>query len=1355
MGIPAEPDPHEAVRSNRDDRGMSVFISYARGDDEPFVSRLVGHLMSKGLDVWFDRHSMPSRSLAFMEEIRRAIDAADRLLVVLGPAGISSDYVRSEWQYALARGKAVTPVVRLGGYSSLPPELSSLHCPDARPGRPEKESLAEIARVLSEPVPPLGELWGLPSLPPHFRPRPDDASALIARLLGDQASPSPAEEWRRVTVVCGMGGTGKSVLTVSSARSASVRRVFTDGIWWVDARDIPDPAGLADFVLRQVRSSGITSASPEISDLPAEERLRRSLRDRRCLIVLDNAGDGRQVATLARCLDATGRLLVTTRDAHLVDDAVVLPLEGLSVDAGRRLLEDWIGAPAPQAPSDYLVRRCEGLPFALALCGAMAAQDLPLELIAERVAAADLGFLERRFPDYPYPSLLPMLDASLGVLRARSGQAAGLFPTFSVFRDSAWVPAETVGRFWQRRADLSEARTAQFLSLMHGLSLIRIENRRGQREVQLHQLVHDYVTALVDDAAALHQDLLDTYGVRPGIDLANGPDDGYYHANLIHHLMRAGHTDTAVSTLTGSAAWLRSKQHASGRRGVFADDVDLVLGTLGSVSGNPALHTLVRLRTARHVSQHGSSAWGRSILEAMIAVGNEADALASIRATADPLLKLNQLLEIADGMRRAGRPAPELLNEARAARDAERDPARRRRMDEVLTRFAVMNDDLVSATEAWTAWQDGGGKDEAGIGLVLVTRLLREGAVDVGLVAERSPQAAPLVGLHLALQAGDYAEIRRRLAGFPSGNDGVVVRHQAVALLVEAGRLGWAREVARTLGEDQRVMALVIIPEEGALQEALEVARGLPPGLRRAVSLLSCATAFGRLPAAVPDQRRARRFWHRSRIQAPDVTGRPAIDSAELMRESRQEADGAPPFERGLILGLHAGEALRRKDPQAAHLVQAWRSAIDADPELAHRPERLGELALALAHAGDTGAAKAMLSDATAAAETAEAADNAESARVAVARAFVASGHFQAALDLTLAIDDHERRKQAFRVLAEVCADKGLSDETAVLAGYATEEPASGDFAVAHARALARRGQVDGALEAAEGLTEVGRARALSAISVAFADAGLLTAARQAAELLPLSPPYRYYRVAACCALARATAPLADHEAREWLDRASQDMPDPPELAFSLAWTARATALAAVDPGEAAAAFREAIDAARTVEEPALSLGGLVGPTARWQAIEAVGKALADNGFPGEALTLARSVEDVDPSGHALKASIIGHTAARVQRDEGHAEDLFAEASQHAAAIMNIYIGTNWYLVASSTVTTSLCEAGNWQEGLAAIDRIHPSLDVYLAVLARCCDPRFPQFTLAHLTSAMRIVGWVRADWRQLAAAGN
>jgi hypothetical protein len=61
----------------------AVFLSYVRGDDEPFVRRLHQDLAARRFDVWFDRVSMPSRSLTFHQEIHDAIADHARLTAVI------------------------------------------------------------------------------------------------------------------------------------------------------------------------------------------------------------------------------------------------------------------------------------------------------------------------------------------------------------------------------------------------------------------------------------------------------------------------------------------------------------------------------------------------------------------------------------------------------------------------------------------------------------------------------------------------------------------------------------------------------------------------------------------------------------------------------------------------------------------------------------------------------------------------------------------------------------------------------------------------------------------------------------------------------------------------------------------------------------------------------------------------------------------------------------------------------------------------------------------------------------------------------------------------------------------------
>src|SRR5512132_1072216 len=97
-----------------------VFISYARSDDELFVERLHRDLEAAGIYVWWDRDTMASRGRTFLQEIRDAIEAVDRVVAVIGPGAIHSDYVRYEWEHALLFAKGLVPILRLGDYGLVP-----------------------------------------------------------------------------------------------------------------------------------------------------------------------------------------------------------------------------------------------------------------------------------------------------------------------------------------------------------------------------------------------------------------------------------------------------------------------------------------------------------------------------------------------------------------------------------------------------------------------------------------------------------------------------------------------------------------------------------------------------------------------------------------------------------------------------------------------------------------------------------------------------------------------------------------------------------------------------------------------------------------------------------------------------------------------------------------------------------------------------------------------------------------------------------------------------------------------------------------------------------------------------------
>ena len=169
-----------------------LFLSYARDDDEQFVWRLYKDLTEAGFDVWFDRVSMPSRQLSFHQEIRDAITECDRLLLVIGPCTIESEYIDQEWRFALDAGKCVNPIVRLNhvlgdidGYSLIPEELALVHAEDFRDDENYAQHTQSLFRQLSESLPPLGKLVGVPTLPRHFRSQRERLKEIRELLLID------------------------------------------------------------------------------------------------------------------------------------------------------------------------------------------------------------------------------------------------------------------------------------------------------------------------------------------------------------------------------------------------------------------------------------------------------------------------------------------------------------------------------------------------------------------------------------------------------------------------------------------------------------------------------------------------------------------------------------------------------------------------------------------------------------------------------------------------------------------------------------------------------------------------------------------------------------------------------------------------------------------------------------------------------------------------------------------------------------------------------------------------------------------------------------------------------------------
>ena len=540
-----------------------LFLSYSRSDDEPFVWRLYEGLKAAGFEVWFDRVSMPSRELSFSQEIEDAIMAHDRLVLVVGPSAVASDYVMHEWRFAFHQAvKCVNPIVRrngadaagkpIDGYDLIPEDLRGPHAEDFRDDAQFDLHLQNLVRQLSDPLPPIGKLVAVPDLPPNYIEQRDRLANLRDMLLADLRKPVVVTGDAGRVGLQGMGGIGKSVLACALARRPEIRRAFPDGVLWVTLGQKPDVVDLQ----RKLVKAGLGQEPDFTSEQTGKERLRDLLKERVALVVLDDVWE-RAHAEAFNVIGPRCRLLLTTRDAGLVtalaahENHYQVQLPTLS--EARAILAKAAGVEDPDAlppEAGRVVEQCDRLPLALALCGGMVHGGTRWADLLEALREHDLQFLSDAHPgEEQHANVWKAIDVSVRVLPEDERRR---FAELAVFALDTGAPEAAVETLWEHTAGLKPRYARDLLRRFAARSLVRLDAATGR--MTLHDLVHDFATGMAGDPAALHRVLLDAYRKKCPDGWASGPNDGYFLENLCTHLVAGGQAEDAAALL-GSARW--------------------------------------------------------------------------------------------------------------------------------------------------------------------------------------------------------------------------------------------------------------------------------------------------------------------------------------------------------------------------------------------------------------------------------------------------------------------------------------------------------------------------------------------------------------------------------------------------------------------------------------------------------------------------------------------------------------------------------------------------------------------------------------------------------------------------------
>jgi hypothetical protein len=539
-----------------------IFISYARKDGRDLALKLQHTLTAQGFDVWLDTSDIDGGA-SWSADIEEAIDTCDTLLALLSEGSYHSEICRGEHLRALRKGKRVIPIL-VQATADRPIYLEGGNYRDMSNDTQFDTQFAlllsdmESDEFIHENVQTTPVI--APDFPAHYVERPKVLQNLRETLVSD------ATDSRNVafTAVRGMGGIGKSVMSIAICHDKVIQDAFPDGIFWLEiGREVPN-------VLEKMKIVGTTLGDPAEhygSVDSAEARLREILPNKACLLILDDVWDRRVIQPFL-IRSAQSRILITTRDGQISTDlgASEIRLGKLSEAQGRELLMKWAKIEERTAELDEIVRVLDGHPLALKIVGAKIASGIiPQEWLTSYDGVT--GIKSGRRAKLKDDNLAVCFDISVESLE----DDQPLYHALGIFPEDIWIPEAIITLLWfTLDPDINKNDCVEILLELEKLALIDIERQDDERGIRMHDLLHSYNKhKLADDYLPIQTQFIDALGNPRTLP------HPYAFREYAYHLNEANRLSELIPLLT-DLPFIEAKLHAT-EPASFIKDCELLL----------------------------------------------------------------------------------------------------------------------------------------------------------------------------------------------------------------------------------------------------------------------------------------------------------------------------------------------------------------------------------------------------------------------------------------------------------------------------------------------------------------------------------------------------------------------------------------------------------------------------------------------------------------------------------------------------------------------------------------------------------------------------------------------------------
>lgn len=387
-------------------------------------------------------------------------------------------------------------------------------------------------------------LFLAPKLISNFIERKEHISRLKSQLLSKNGNSIGL-----TTGLQGVGGFGKTALSVAICHDTEIKNYFEDGILWITLGETIDNLRekLSDLIMTIEKSD---SRSFHTLEAAGQYFGNNILGNKKFLLVLDDVWDSKQLAPFFWGGEKTTRL-ITTRDSRL------LPENCLKIKVGRMNSGEAIELLKANIPNeDYkfrvLAKRLGNWPLLLNLVNRELAYqvksgislqdalfDIDTSLQNEGLVAFDLE------DDKDRSKAVKVTVESC--LRHIPENFRIIFRQLCVFQPDEKIPLVTLSRFFGGVPEKKRNyKVRQFCQLLEELSLVDsfVKDKNQTDYIVLHDVIVQFLQSNKDIYnSKTHNSFLGNYNIKNWSDLPEYDD--YIWNNIIFHLIQSGKDEIA------------------------------------------------------------------------------------------------------------------------------------------------------------------------------------------------------------------------------------------------------------------------------------------------------------------------------------------------------------------------------------------------------------------------------------------------------------------------------------------------------------------------------------------------------------------------------------------------------------------------------------------------------------------------------------------------------------------------------------------------------------------------------------------------------------------------------------------